>query len=80
MAQRAFFAIYGKIVPPKMGLNGLVLGQFLAFLGKLRQKRSVPEAKRRARRLGAYPAFFAGEPMLGSAYCGAPNYLYSGID
>jgi len=30
----AFFAIYGKIVPPEMEEKKAVLGRFLAFLGK----------------------------------------------
>ena len=30
----AFFAIYGKIVPPEIEKKKAVLGQFLAFLGK----------------------------------------------
>jgi hypothetical protein len=34
MPQRGFFAIYGKIVPPEMGVNEAVFGQFLAFLWK----------------------------------------------
>jgi hypothetical protein len=36
MAQRGFFAIYGKIVPLEMGGKRRVLEQFLAFLAKKR--------------------------------------------
>jgi hypothetical protein len=34
MAQRGFFAIYGKIVPREMGVKWRVLGQFLALFRK----------------------------------------------
>ena len=43
MAQRGFFAIYGKIVPREMGVKRAVLGQFLVFFGQKTRGRNFAE-------------------------------------